>query len=155
MRAHVFRSVLLLAITALGAFSQPLSSRVNLEYTEGNVGIDGKTPRLDSFLPAGSLLKTSDGRAQVRFGSGDQLFLGQKSSVQVGNDASILRMKSTFCKGPRSSLLARSSTSNRRVLAARTFIDVQSKYKYCGSTAESNLDTALAFSLRKRENFPL
>ncbi|HTS26427.1 MAG TPA: molybdopterin cofactor-binding domain-containing protein, partial [Bryobacteraceae bacterium] len=46
---------------------------------------------------------------------------------------------------------ARSSTSNRRVLAARTFIDVQSKYKYCGSTAESNLDTALAFSLRKRE----
>ena len=50
--------------------------------------------------------------------------------------------------------LARSSTSNRRGPGGRRLVDVQSKYKYCGSTAESNLDIATGVQPAKTGEHP-
>ena len=53
-------------------------------------------------------------------------------------------------------ILARSSTSNRQgtVAARAAFAELSSMYRHCGSEAETNLDTAIAFSLRNTGEYP-
>ena len=81
MGSFWFSSIVFLAVGST-SFAQP--PRVSITYIEGTVDIDGQSsPRVDSVLPESSLVRTAKGRAQIRFGRGDTLFLGENSSMRV------------------------------------------------------------------------
>jgi hypothetical protein len=83
MRTFWSPAILLLTVGASASFAQ-----VAITSTEGNVEVDGRSPpQLDRALPVNSLVRTANGRAQIRFGSGDTLFLGENSSIRVTHNA--------------------------------------------------------------------
>jgi hypothetical protein len=88
MRTFWFPSIALLTVGVSAAFAQWVPPRVAITYIEGSVGIDGQSSlKLDSVLPESSLVRTAKGRARIRFGRGDTLFLGEYSSMRVRRNA--------------------------------------------------------------------
>ena len=77
------RTLWFLAIV-LPSFAQSASPRVGIAYLEGKVTVDGQSSwRLDSVLPENSIVRTGKGRAEIRFGRGDTMFLGASSSIRL------------------------------------------------------------------------
>jgi hypothetical protein len=88
MGSFWFSSFVLLALGGSASFAQSVPPGVSITYIEGTVDVDGQSsPRLDSVLPENSLVRTAKGRAQIRFGRGDTLFLGENSSMRVRHNA--------------------------------------------------------------------
>src|ERR1700693_344421 len=88
MRRFWFSSIVLLAVGGSASFAQSVPLRVSITYIEGSVEVDGQSsPRLNSVLPENSLVRTAKGRAQIRFGRGDSLFLGENSSMRGRHNA--------------------------------------------------------------------
>ncbi len=88
MRGFCFSSVVILAVAGSASFARSAPARVAITYIEGSVDVDGQSsPKLESVLPEDSLVRTAKGRAQIRFGSGDTLFLGENSSIRVRHNA--------------------------------------------------------------------
>jgi hypothetical protein len=91
MRTFWFPSFVLLAMGASASFAQWVPPRVAIAYIEGSVEVDGQSsPKPDTVLPENSLVRTAKGRAQIRFGRGDTLFLGENSSMRVRHNAKML-----------------------------------------------------------------
>jgi hypothetical protein len=66
------------------AVAQWTPSHVEITYIEGEVELDGRpSPPLKKLVPENSVIRTTQGRAEVHFGRGDTLFLGESSSIRV------------------------------------------------------------------------
>jgi hypothetical protein len=88
MKAFWFPSLVLLTVGGPPSFTQSGLPGVAITDIQGRVDVDGQsTPKLESVLPENSLVRTAKGRAQIRFGSGDSLFLGENSSMRVRHNA--------------------------------------------------------------------
>jgi hypothetical protein len=88
MRTFWFPSIALLTVGVSAAVAQWAPPRIAITYIEGSVDIDGQSsPKLDRVLPENSLVRTAKGRARLRFGRGDTLFLGEYSSMRVRRNA--------------------------------------------------------------------
>src|SRR5215469_15612457 len=74
--------VLLLAVSP--SIAQWTPARVEITHVEGEVQIDGQvSPPLKTLLAENSTVRTMKGRAEILFGRGDTLFLGEFSSIRV------------------------------------------------------------------------
>jgi hypothetical protein len=84
MRGFGLWAVVFLLAEGSPAVAQWTPARVEITYIEGEVQLDGRpSPALKTLLPENSVVRTTKGRAEIRFGRGDILLLGEFSSIQV------------------------------------------------------------------------
>jgi hypothetical protein len=83
---------LFLAVTFLvldAGASSAQWARAAIAYVEGSVYVDGQAwtrMEVERALKDASVVRTEKGRAEVVFGRGDMVFLGENSSVRVNSD---------------------------------------------------------------------
>lgn len=78
-----------LALGAATASAQWSPAPVTITYLEGSVSVDGQSvPPLEAALNVkkNSVVQSGKGRAEIHFGRGDTLFLGENSSIRVYPD---------------------------------------------------------------------
>jgi hypothetical protein len=82
--------LLAIAFSVLGAAALSAEwARVSIAYVEGSVSVDGKPLqrlKAEFAVKNDSVVRTEKGRAEVVFGRGDTVFLGENSSVRANHD---------------------------------------------------------------------
>jgi hypothetical protein len=90
MRGFGLWAAVFLLAEASPAVAQWTPARVEITYVEGEVQLSGRpSPPLKTSLPENSVVRTTAGRAEIRFGRGDTLFLGEFSSIRVRHNVAM------------------------------------------------------------------
>ena len=88
MKSAGFVAITFFALGAVETYAQSTPLRVAITYVEGSTYIDGNpAPRPGSVVPENAVVRTGKGRAQILFGRGDTMFLGEDSSVRVNHNS--------------------------------------------------------------------
>jgi hypothetical protein len=84
MRVSSLLAIVFLMAEVSPSVAQWPHGRVFITFVEGEVQLDGRPAPLDETeLSEKSVLQTTKGRVEIRFGRGDTLFLGGSSAMRV------------------------------------------------------------------------